>query len=160
MYHSISNVSGDRFAVKPEQFAAQMQVLAALRFDVVSLEEGYRRLSSAKDLARTVVLTFDDGHGDFLTAAAPILQQNGFSATLFVVTGSLGRTASWMSAGKAGNLLSRDELCKLKSQGVRLCYHTLIHSHLTACESTPLEVQLLDSPAAIAHLGRTFIALA
>ena len=73
MYHSISNVSGDRFAVKPEQFAGQMQVLAGLRFDVVSLEEGYRRLSSAKDLARTVVLTFDDGHGDFLTAAAPIL---------------------------------------------------------------------------------------
>jgi peptidoglycan/xylan/chitin deacetylase (PgdA/CDA1 family) len=160
MYHSISNVSGDRFAVKPEQFAAQMQVLAAQRFDVVSLEEGYRRLSFAKDLARTVALTFDDGHRDFLTAAAPILQQHGFSATLFVVTGSLGSTASWMSTGKAGNLLSRDELCELKSQGFRLGSHTVTHSDLTTLDSTTLERELIDSRATIGEMGETFVPFA
>src|SRR6185436_6315593 len=116
MYHRIASVLGDRFAVAPERFAYEMQFLAEQRFEVVSLEEGYRRLRSDDDLARTIVLTFDDGHRDFLTTAAPILKQHSFSATLFVVTGKLGGAASWTSAGEASNLLSRDELGELKSQ--------------------------------------------
>jgi peptidoglycan/xylan/chitin deacetylase (PgdA/CDA1 family) len=160
MYHSISNVSGDRLAVKPEQFAAQMQFLATQRFEVVSLEEGYRRLSTSKDLARAVVLTFDDGHRDFLTTAAPILKQHCFSATLFAVTGSLGGTASWMSAGKAGDLLSREELCELKSQGFRLGSHTVTHSDLRTLDNAMLERELADSRATIAGMGETFVPFA
>jgi peptidoglycan/xylan/chitin deacetylase (PgdA/CDA1 family) len=160
MYHSVSNASDDRFAVAPEQFAAEMQFLAAQRFDVVSLEEGYRRLSSAKDLGRTVALTFDDGHRDFLTTAAPILQQHGFVATLFVVTGRLGGAASWMSAGKAGDLLSRDELCELKSRGFYLGSHTVTHSNLTTLAGAALERELTDSRTTIVEMGETFVPFA
>jgi len=160
MYHSISYTSGDRFAVTPEQFAAEMQFLAAQRFEVVSFEEGYRRLSSADALARTIVLTFDDGHRDFLTHAAPVLQQHGFIATLFVVTGRLGETASWTSAGKTRDLLSRVELCELKSRGFHLGSHTVTHSDLRTLDSAALECELTESRATIAEMGETFVPFA
>jgi len=160
MYHRIASVLGDRFAVAPERFADEMQFLAEQRFEVVSLEEGYRRLRSADDLARTIVLTFDDGHRDFLTTAAPILKQHSFSATLFVVTGKLGGAASWTSAGEASNLLSRDELGELKSQGFHLGSHTVTHSDLRTLDSAALEHELTDSRAAIAAMGETFVPFA
>jgi len=160
MYHSISDTYGDRFAVAPEQFAAEMRFLATQRFDVVSLAEGYRRLNSADDLARTIVLTFDDGHRDFLTTAAPILKDHGFSATLFVVTGRLGDKASWSSAGTTRDLLSHAELCELKSGGFQLGSHTVTHSDLRTLDAAALERELTDSRATIAEIGETFVPFA
>jgi len=160
MYHSISYTSDDRFAVAPEQFAAEMQFLGDQRFDVVSLEEGYRRLRSPDDLARTIVLTFDDGHRDFLTTAAPVLQQHGFSATLFVVTGRFGDKASWSSSGKTQDLLSRAEVCELKSRGFHLGSHTVTHSDLRPLDSAALERELTESRAAIVEMGETFVPFA
>lgn len=160
MYHSISSAPGDRFAVAPEQFAAEMQFLAARRFEVVSLEEGYRRLSLGKDLTRTIVLTFDDGYRDFLTHAAPVLRQHGFVATLFVVTGKLSEPASWSAVGKTAQLLSPAELSELKSQGFQLGSHTVTHSDLRTLDSAALARELNESHATIAELGETFIPFA
>src|SRR5207253_11186003 len=74
MYHRISESAGDRLAVTPERFVAQMDFLAGHKFQILSLQEAQRRLSARDELARTVVLTFDDGYRDFLTTAAPILK--------------------------------------------------------------------------------------
>ncbi len=160
MYHSVSNISADRLTVEPETFAAQMQFLSTQSFGVVSLEEGCRLLSSAKDLARTVALTFDDGYRDFLTTAAPILKQHSFSATLFVVTGRLGRTASWRSDSHYGELLSSDDLGELRSQGFHLGSHTVTHPDLRTLDSATLERELANSRAAIAEMGETFVPFA
>src|SRR5258705_11044232 len=100
MYHSISESNHDRLTVAPQRIASEMRMLAEQEFKVVSLAEACRRLASTEDLARTIVLTFDDGHRDFLTTAAPVLRQHGFSATLFVVTGRLGDTAGRKQAQK------------------------------------------------------------
>jgi len=160
MYHSISSGTRDRHAVAPERFVAEMEFLAEQQFQVVSLEEACRRLSAQKDLGRTIVLTFDDGHRDFLTTAAPILGRHRFTATLFVVTGHLGRTAQWSSGDKTNVLLTRDELCELKSQGFHLGSHTITHSDLRTLDDATLERELIDSRAAIAELGETFIPFA
>ena len=160
MYHNISGISHDRLAVTPERFAAQMKFLAEQRFQVLSLEEACRRLGSGEDLARTVVLTFDDGHRDFLTTAAPILRQHRFNATLFIVAGCVGRTAEWSSTDKENVLLTRNELCELRSQGFHLGSHTVTHADLTTLDDARLERELIDSRAAIAEMGETFIPFA
>jgi len=160
MYHSISSSAHDRLAVAPEQFAAEMQLLANQQFQVVSLEEACRRLRSAQDLARMVVLTFDDGHRDFLTTAAPVLRKHGFTATLFVVTGRLGDNARWSSADKTSALLTRDEVRELKSEGFHLGSHTVSHADLCTLNDETLHRELADSRAAIVGIGETFIPFA
>lgn len=160
MYHSISGSAHDRLAVAPERFAAEMKLLAEQDFQVISLEEACRRLQSAQDLARTIVLTFDDGHRDFLTRAAPVLQEHRFTATLFVVTGRLGATARWSRADKTSALLKRDELCELRSQGFTLGSHTVTHADLRTLDEATLERELADSRAAIAGMGETFFPFA
>jgi len=133
-----------------------MQFLADQGFQVVSLKEACRRLAADGDLARAIVLTFDDGHRDFLTNAAPVLQQHRFTATLFVVTGRLGDTASWSSVDKNRELLSRNEVCELKSQGFQLGSHTVSHADLRMLDDAALERELTDSHATITELGETF----
>jgi len=160
MYHSISEGNHDRLTVAPQRFAAEMRMLAEQEFKVVSLAEACRRLASTEDLARTIVLTFDDGHRDFLTTAAPVLLQHGFSATLFVVTGRLGDTAGRKQAQKTRALLNRDELCKLKSEGFQLGSHTVTHADLRSLDDAMLERELRDSRSAIAEMGETFIPFA
>ena len=159
MYHSISRSNHDRLTVSPDRFAAEMQLLAEQQFRVVSLEEACKRLQS-QDLARTVVLTFDDGHRDFLTAAAPVLRQHGFTATLFVVTGRLGSNASWNKSRRKIALLTRDELSGLRSEGFQLGSHTVTHADLRTLDEATLERELSDSRAAIAELGETFFPFA
>lgn len=160
MYHSISSSAHDRLAVTPELFDRQMQFLADRDFRVVALKEACARLETRGDLARAVVLTFDDGHRDFLTTAAPILRRHGFTATLFVVTGRLGGTTRWSSTDKSGALLSRDELRELKSQGFYLGSHTVTHADLRTLNEAALSQELSDSLAAIAEMGETFIPFA
>jgi peptidoglycan/xylan/chitin deacetylase (PgdA/CDA1 family) len=160
MYHSISDSAHDRLAVAPERFAAEMQLLAEQGFQVISLAEACRRLSSAEDLARTIVLTFDDGHRDFLTTAAPVLRQHDFTATLFVVTGRLGDTTRWSSTDKKSALLTRDQLRELRSEGFHLGSHTVTHADLRTLDEATLDRELGDSLAAIADMGETFFPFA
>jgi hypothetical protein len=40
---------------------------------------------------RIAVITLDDGYADNLQSAMPVLQRYGFSATCYVVSGSIGR---------------------------------------------------------------------
>lgn len=158
MYHSVSDSSDDRLAVKPEQFTAEMQYLAEQGFQVVSLEEACERLGSGKGLARTIVLTFDDGYRDFLTTAAPVLEQHHFSATLFVVTRTT--EAKWRSDGSAKALLSTGEIAEIKARGFSLGSHTVTHPDLTSLDQEALEREVGDSRATIAELGETFIPFA
>jgi SAM-dependent methyltransferase len=56
---------------------------------------------------RPVMITFDDGYKDILTAALPILRGHGFPATVFVVTDAVGGHADWDGAwGPPAPLLS------------------------------------------------------
>ena len=160
MYHGICSSSGDRLAVRPELFAQQMQFLADENFRVTSLEDACGKLSSDPDLDRSVVLTFDDGRRDFLTNAAPVLREHHFTATLFVVTGSLGGTTQWSSFDKTNALLNRDELSELRSQGFRLGSHTVTHTDLRTLDEARLAQELTESYSAIAELGESFVPFA
>ena len=89
MYHSISHESGPT-SIAPEIFHEQMRALHEYGFRSVSLaqmdawHEGQNHLPD-----RAVVITFDDGFADFADAAFPVLQEYGFSATVFLPTSKL-----------------------------------------------------------------------
>jgi peptidoglycan/xylan/chitin deacetylase (PgdA/CDA1 family) len=91
VYHSIADVERDPFGitVSPADFEGQMEVLAH-RFNVLTLEQLCAGLDRGELPDRAVVVTFDDGYANNLTAALPSLTAHGVPATLFVATGYIG----------------------------------------------------------------------
>jgi peptidoglycan/xylan/chitin deacetylase (PgdA/CDA1 family) len=81
LYHRITGPGlGPR--VTPERFAAQLDVLDE-HADVVPLAEHGR---AGRHSRPRVAITFDDGYDDNATAAAPMLDERGLSATFFVAS--------------------------------------------------------------------------
>jgi peptidoglycan/xylan/chitin deacetylase (PgdA/CDA1 family) len=160
MYHRISDDAADRLTVSPHLFAEQMAYLTRGGWCVLSLSEALNRLSSAGDLHKTVVLTFDDGYRDFLVRAAPVLLDHHYTATLFVVTGHLDHEAHWNSIRPQIPLLSHGELLELRVRGFGLGSHTVSHPDLTILDAGALEEELKVSRAAMVALGETFFPFA
>lgn len=158
MYHAIDSHSGDRLAVSPDTFAAQMAYLSKNDFRIVSLEAAVRDLYGGAAQDRSVVLTFDDGYRDFLTTAMPVLERYQFPATLFLVTKA--NQAQWRSNGSTRPFLSLKEIKEIKSRGFSFGSHTVTHRDLTSLNDETLTLELADSRAAIAEFGETFIPFA
>jgi peptidoglycan/xylan/chitin deacetylase (PgdA/CDA1 family) len=95
-YHRIAESDADPYGlcVRPQYFAEHLDVIRR-RTNPISLAEAVDGLRSGRSPDRSVVLTFDDGYVDALTAAKPILEKAGIPATFFVVTGNPGGVFWW-----------------------------------------------------------------
>jgi peptidoglycan/xylan/chitin deacetylase (PgdA/CDA1 family) len=152
LYHSISEDDVNPLAVSPARFREQMLYLRdrgyqALQFaDLAGWERG--RLLPPK----SVIITFDDGYQDNFTTAYPILQKLGLKATVFAVTGSIGKRG----------YLTWGQLRRMEASGViDTQSHTVTHPDLTKLSSESKRRELSDSREAIRrHLGHTPQALA
>lgn len=104
LYHRVGGGSGTEVDLPPRLFKAQMEALAASG-RAVTLTDALAVLAGPSlPEPSPVVITFDDGTRDVLDVAAPIMQQLGLSATLYVATRFIedqidfphsGRPASW-----------------------------------------------------------------
>ena len=129
--------------VPPTAFRQQMVRLA---------QQGYRGISVKKYLSlrannlslssKIIVLTFDDGQRDFYTFAYPVLQEIGFSATIFIVTDYVGRE-KWFDPLRFVwsdhqphkkalyfHFLGWDQIGELQSAGIEIGAHTCTHPSL------------------------------
>jgi peptidoglycan/xylan/chitin deacetylase (PgdA/CDA1 family) len=136
MYHSVAADAAPafrRFTVDPGEFAAQMDYLNREGYRTVTMTElAASRSSGQQPAARTVVLTFDDAFVDFHRTALPIMRRYGFSATLYVPTGYVGATASWLaSCGEADReVLSWQALRDISAEGIEIASHSHTHPQL------------------------------
>ncbi len=114
---------GFGLSTPPAAFRAQMQYLAGHGFHVLSLHQAVLAIQNHSGLpSRSVVLTFDDGYADFFSAAVPILQSHGFTATSFVITGRMG----W------GGYLTPSQIVAADGMGFTIGAHTVDHVALAA----------------------------
>src|SRR3984957_8858251 len=94
MYHEVGGITGppSKPAVAPGVFAEQISYLRDAGFTTISAGALAASLAGGgKELPeRPVVITFDDGYGDFYSQALPLLKQHGQTATLFQTTGGVG----------------------------------------------------------------------
>lgn len=90
MYHRVAEPATDAqlLSVTPQRFAGQMEHLRR-HYPVLSVQELSQRWKSGRFPRRAVVVTFDDGYMDNLQVAAPILDQLGIPAIVFITTGAL-----------------------------------------------------------------------
>jgi peptidoglycan/xylan/chitin deacetylase (PgdA/CDA1 family) len=92
MYHHVSPAPG-LVTVSPATFRAQMAWLAAHGYRSAGTQELAAFLAGAPLPDKSVVITFDDGYLDNYLYAHPVLQEFGFCAVLFLITGWLGEGA-------------------------------------------------------------------
>lgn len=160
MYHSIAEGSEDPYTVPASRFQDQVSWLLEHGFEPVPLGAIVNLLKSGdyQSLKRKVAFTFDDGYRDFLTAALPVLLRHKAPATVFIVTGMLGKKASWTGNSKRVQLMAEDEIRHIRAQGIALGSHTMTHADLTTLDQEELYRQLTESRARLSDLGESFYA--
>src|ERR1700742_5157148 len=128
MYHGIADATTteSKLAVAPWVFADQMAYLGDAGF--TSITAGDLAASLANGGAglpeRPVVVTFDDGYGDFYDRALPLLKQHGLVGTIFQTTGWVGLT------DKVKRMLDWRELAEVAECGIEVGAHTYRHPQL------------------------------
>ena len=163
MYHEV--VEGEPHeihAVSARRFAAQMAWLHQAGYRVVALEDWPMAEERVSWLHHAVAITFDDGYRDTYTAAWPVLQEHGFSATIFLVTGSVGGTSHWREGalGRAP-MLNWVQVREMARSGMAFGAHTVTHPRLTSLDLESAGRELADSRAQIEQrLGRPVRSLA
>jgi peptidoglycan/xylan/chitin deacetylase (PgdA/CDA1 family) len=121
MYHSISDTPENPLCVPVHRFRLQMKYLHEHEFHTISLAqlEGYL-LKDESLPSKPILITFDDGNMDNAKTAFPIMQENGFTATLFVIGEVINKDG--MVSGK--------DLQTLSTEGWDIGNHTYTHAHL------------------------------
>jgi glycosyltransferase involved in cell wall biosynthesis len=150
LYHAFGRVGelAGRFVVPAHSFTRQMAWLRRRGYRVISLQEllEYREQGRLPP-ERAIVITIDDGYADFADVAHPVLRQNGFPATLFVVSGAVGRSNDWDRGGALDGraLLSWDDLEALAGDGVSFGAHSRTHRRLPTLEEADVRAELNSS---------------
>ena len=155
-YHQITDkdLMNDPYAVSVSKFERQMNYNYEHGYQCLSLIDVLRIIEkSPTQLKKTFVLTFDDGYADFYKNAYPILQRNGFTATVFIVTDYVGKESQW-EGGRGNPLLNWDEIKALHKAGVFFGSHTCTHPRLTQISSDRILYELKASKEKLeAELG-------
>lgn len=135
------------------RFARQMRLIARLGYRVIDLDTAFDCLAGRRPTPRrAAVLTFDDAYDNFADSALPVLRRHGFPATVYAISGWLGRRAEWFAKDpgrEQPGLMSAERLREIHAAGMTVGSHTA--SHVKLAESSP-EVQrreLADSKAAL-----------
>ncbi|HEX8098147.1 MAG TPA: polysaccharide deacetylase family protein, partial [Pyrinomonadaceae bacterium] len=108
----------------------------------------------------SVVLTFDDGFRNFLTAALPRLKERAMPATVFLITDKLGEAEGgetadgWREEDDFSYLSWAEARALREKHHVEFGSHTCSHSRLPSLSPEETERELRDSLTELAeHLG-------
>lgn len=142
MYHEIADPTEtrSRFAVSPTAFAAQLAYLRDAGFRTITAGAMSAILAGHADGLpdRAVVVTFDDGYADFYTRALPVLEQYGFTATVFVTSG-------WVQEAGPGRMLNWSQLVEATRTGIEVGAHSSQHPQLDQLPEKLLREELYAS---------------
>ena len=161
LYHKVINFDISGTWVTPLQFEQQMRYLyengytTITPYELISkgASEGSHlpsRLTTHDSQPTThnpqLLITFDDGYVGFYEKALPTLLKYGFRATIFVVTGYIGKENKWdVRFGTKERHLNLKELQELKNMGFVIGSHTRTHPDLTQIPIYKAREEILNS---------------
>lgn len=154
LYHQITDDPDPddpfRLAVTPARFERQMTDLAQRGYRCVSLAEAFAKRRSGERALKTVAITFDDGYADNYEAAFPVLRRLGFTATIFVVSGFIGRTPRWPHNTRHA-FLTWDQLRDMAENGIAFGAHTVTHPNLPEIDREAAAEEIAQSRRVLAE---------
>ena len=106
---------------------------------------------------RRLVLTFDDGTCDFIDHALPVLEELGFTATLFIVAGKVGGKRDWSALPGQPPLapvplMDAVMLRQLRDRGFTIGSHTMSHPVLPATGDEQAQEEIARSKQVLADM--------
>ncbi len=155
MYHSISSNSSSQFrpfAALAEHFEEHISFIQERGYRFWTVSGLLDALKRDPEVAQTaVVITFDDGFEDFYSAALPILMRHGATATLYVVTGSVGGTSTWLLKSGEGSrrMLDWRQLTEIRDLGIEIGAHTFTHPQLDCIPASQAKEEITGSKHAL-----------
>lgn len=163
-YHGVTERAtrhpDDRFGlhVREDRFRDHLDYLRR-HYRVISLRDylGARKGQwQLPDYA--VVITFDDGHRNFYTAAAPLLENLQMPAVMFLISDRVatnGMQSQTWSDNDDREYLSWNEVRELTTRGFEFGSHTCSHQKLSQISPDEIEHELSDSKTTIEHQVKT-----
>lgn len=147
MYHAVDDkVFGDKdLFVSTQAFDEQMKYLHDNGYTTIDFND----IKNYKKFQKPILITFDDGYENNYTNAYPVLKKYGLKATIFVITGFIGRN----------EFLTADQI-KQMSDVISFQSHTVSHIKLSKADKGTVEKELSESKSTIEKLtGRPVIAV-
>lgn len=144
-YHAVGH-GDNNISISTQKFREQIKWLVDNDFNVMTLKQFWRYPECGAAIpAKTVVLTFDDGYENFLTEAAPVLQEFGLAATAFLITDYIGKTNEYdkdVQDIQELKMMDWDQIKLLGDFGWDLQCHTKSHYPLVEIDEEVLETEL------------------
>jgi peptidoglycan/xylan/chitin deacetylase (PgdA/CDA1 family) len=138
------------------RFASQMALLARFGYRVLDLDQALACLRGERPPPpRAVALTFDDAYSNFVHYALPVLRRHGFPATVYAISGWVGRRAEWFAKDPGRpvpDLMSATQLREVRKAGVAVGSHTVSHPRLAQESPERQRQELAGSRAALEDL--------
>ncbi len=137
MYHNIDvppkNARIPNLYVTPRMFRFQMAYLKTAGFKVMSIEDLLAAVGAGRLPHNMAAVTFDDGYLDFYTNAYPVLREHGYPATVFVVSGLVGKESTWDATKEnfVKPLMDWRTIVEISRNGIQIGSHTKTHPDLT-----------------------------
>jgi peptidoglycan/xylan/chitin deacetylase (PgdA/CDA1 family) len=132
-YHSVDATERTRFAKQLDQLLSYAKPIAAN--EAAKLPPGTSR----------VAVTFDDGFKNFYECALPELVKRGIPATMFVITGVIGKTFG--PQGYALEVMSLEQLRALPENLITIGSHTMTHPLLPSINLDEAKREIILSRA-------------
>lgn len=142
------------FCVDPDVFALQMSWLNKEGYTTISLadiQQHYQRGDSVAE--RSIVITFDDGYYCNYTRAFPILQEQGYVATIFLATDLIRKPIPIVES--KDSFLSWDEIREMYQAGFFFQSHGCSHRQLNEITLEEVVREARESKACIENELKT-----
>ena len=153
MYHSISDGEENAFHpyyhinTSPAVFKEHMRYLSENDYSVADLDDLKMCFETNNKLTeKYALITFDDGYCDFHTEAFPVLQEYGFSATVFLPTDFIANAKKKL---RGKDHLNWSQVIELANKGIRFGSHTVTHPELSSLINEDVEYELKQSKKTI-----------
>jgi peptidoglycan/xylan/chitin deacetylase (PgdA/CDA1 family) len=98
LYQSVADHPSDFIApytVSPVTFRRHIDAVAATGATTLTVSGMQAAFAAGTLPERPVLVTFDDGYRDTLTAAAPALAERGMTSTAYITTGVVGEKSPY-----------------------------------------------------------------
>lgn len=162
MYHRVGDVCNSwerRYCVTPERFAAHMRALEQRGMRACRVDDFIAWLNGDMELSEgSFVLTFDDGFLGVYQHAYPLLSKMGWPATVFLVSGLIGKQDAWTErenpSGSTHPLLGRHEIEEMAREGFSFQSHSRSHPDLRRLAGASLAEELTGAREDLENLLR------
>ncbi len=159
MYHYVEYVTDERdtirksLALTPHVFEKQLQTLVNDGYTFITTKDLADVLDEkAKLPAKPIILTFDDGYGDFYTDVFPLLKKHNVKAVTYIVPGVLDKL-NYMTSSQAAEVA--------KSDLVEIGAHTVHHAWLKGMGKEQATYEIGESKKMLeANYGKPVVSFA